>query len=80
MSGDGEIAVQDLLVEEINELKDKIKSLKQKIKKFDDDPSPKDEFSKLSYLEDKRYLTALNIRLTGLEAEARLPKVNDFIL
>ena len=47
------------LVEEINELKTTISTLKQKIHSFETDPSEQDEFAKQNYLEDKRRLMGL---------------------
>ncbi len=65
--------------EEINEVKDDIKQLKAQIKAFEDGKTPKDEFSKQSYLkwqdcliEDKKRLNGLEARRERLEADLRV--------
>ena len=67
---------QDPLVaieEEIKEVKDDIKELKAQIKAFDDDgKTPKDEFSKQSYLKWQDRLIEDKKRLNGLEADLRV--------
>jgi predicted nucleic acid-binding Zn-ribbon protein len=56
------------LGEEIREVKNEKKELMKKIKEFEDDEAEKNERSEKSYIEDKKRLTALEIRLGGLEA------------
>lgn len=52
---------------DITQLKEEKRKLESRIEAFENDKSPKDEFSRIGNLKDKDRLTALENRLTTLE-------------